>query len=601
VASYHTETGYPQDLDYFNAGVDNPPLHALQDGVDSPNGVYEYDPPRGPGGFPTQSFRASNYYVDVVFATSIQCNDGNPCTSDSCDPAVGCVNAHKADGTSCDDSNACTQTDTCEAGQCQGGSAVVCAALDQCHVAGTCDPASGACDNPTAEDGTSCTDGNACTGGDTCNGGSCAAGAPFVCDDQNVCTADSCDTAVGCIHEPLTGGETSCGTGACRRTITSCLNGEPQTCTPGDPTPEVCDGLDNDCDGTPDNGNPGGGESCSTGQQGVCAAGTTACVSGAVACEQSAPASVEVCDGLDNDCDGTPDNGNPGGGESCSTGQQGVCAAGTTACVNGAVACEQNAQPSAEVCNGLDDDCDGTPDNGNPGGGQVCGTDVGACEFGVTACSGGSLACVGGIGAVPEICDGADNNCDGAVDEEPAAAGSCDDHNPATVDACVQGACQHTSGSQVNATCKMTPTRLNVRSEGRTVGFQVLLTDAVTGQAIDPLSLAPVHISKFVSPSLGTIELPTPDTGPGCVQDGIWENPAMRSLLSDGKTMKIVFDQASDGNCETLDGNRQDIIAVLLDALDNEKVRIFISSTYPGASGPIECGSEVVIENRGAR
>ncbi|MBK6512522.1 MAG: putative metal-binding motif-containing protein [Polyangiaceae bacterium] len=48
---------------------------------------------------------------------------------------------------------------------------------------------------------------------------------------------------------------------------------------PGTPVAEICDGLDNNCDGTPDDGDPGAGLTCSTGLLGVCAAGTTACVS----------------------------------------------------------------------------------------------------------------------------------------------------------------------------------------------------------------------------------------------------------------------------------------------------------------------------------
>jgi Domain of unknown function (DUF4082)/Bacterial Ig domain/Cohesin domain len=68
VAAYHTSTGYPQDTGYFTAaGVDIPPLHALQDGVDGGNGVYAYDPTPGVSMFPNQSFQGSNYYVDVVF------------------------------------------------------------------------------------------------------------------------------------------------------------------------------------------------------------------------------------------------------------------------------------------------------------------------------------------------------------------------------------------------------------------------------------------------------------------------------------------------------------------------------------------------------
>lgn len=65
VASYHTNVGrYAASLDYFAAtGVDSPPLYALRNGVSGGNGVYLY----GSGGFPTQTYRSANYWVDVVF------------------------------------------------------------------------------------------------------------------------------------------------------------------------------------------------------------------------------------------------------------------------------------------------------------------------------------------------------------------------------------------------------------------------------------------------------------------------------------------------------------------------------------------------------
>ena len=67
VVSYHTNTGnYGVNGAYFaSAGVDNAPLHALATGVDGANGVYVY----GASAFPTQTFNAANYWVDVVFAS----------------------------------------------------------------------------------------------------------------------------------------------------------------------------------------------------------------------------------------------------------------------------------------------------------------------------------------------------------------------------------------------------------------------------------------------------------------------------------------------------------------------------------------------------
>jgi hypothetical protein len=84
VASYHTTVGhYSADLNFFaSSGVDTPPLHALRDGESGSNSVYAY----GSGNiFPTQSFNATNYWVDVVFSsaatptlTSIAVTPANP-------------------------------------------------------------------------------------------------------------------------------------------------------------------------------------------------------------------------------------------------------------------------------------------------------------------------------------------------------------------------------------------------------------------------------------------------------------------------------------------------------------------------------------------
>lgn len=57
------------------------------------------------------------------------------------------------------------------------------------------------------------------------------------------------------------------------------------------------------------------------------------------------------------------DNGNPGGGAACSTGQPGACAAGTVRCQAAALACVPNVEPSPELCGtGIDEDCNGQTD-----------------------------------------------------------------------------------------------------------------------------------------------------------------------------------------------------------------------------------------------
>ncbi|HXQ24747.1 MAG TPA: hypothetical protein VN812_23925, partial [Candidatus Acidoferrales bacterium] len=97
----------------------------------------------------------------------------------TCDPATGqCSNPPAPSGSACDDGNACTQTDQCDGnGTCVGSNPVVCTALDQCHIAGTCDPSTGTCSNPTAADGAVCDAGNACAPrqSDACLSGGCIA------------------------------------------------------------------------------------------------------------------------------------------------------------------------------------------------------------------------------------------------------------------------------------------------------------------------------------------------------------------------------------------------------------------------------------------
>ncbi|WP_437927268.1 kelch repeat-containing protein [Sorangium sp. So ce291] len=98
----------------------------------------------------------------------VVCASPDPCHVGVCDPATGaCASVAQADGAPCDDADACTRTDTCQAGICTGVSSVVCAAPDACHLAGRCDPRTGACTHPAKPDGASCDDG-------TCTDGVCA-------------------------------------------------------------------------------------------------------------------------------------------------------------------------------------------------------------------------------------------------------------------------------------------------------------------------------------------------------------------------------------------------------------------------------------------
>ena len=132
--------------------------------------------------------------ANAVVCTALdQCHDAG-----SCDPGTGtCSNPTKPANTGCDDANACTQTDRCnDSGACVGANPVVCTALDQCHLTGTCNPLTGQCSNPNAPDGTSCTDGNTCSLNDGCRSGACVSSLSAMCGDgstQPQC-GEQCDT-----------------------------------------------------------------------------------------------------------------------------------------------------------------------------------------------------------------------------------------------------------------------------------------------------------------------------------------------------------------------------------------------------------------------
>ncbi len=129
-----------------------------------------------------------------VGALPVNCNDGNPCTDDSCDAVNGCV--HTANSLPCNDNNACTTNDVCSNGACQASGQLLCDDGNPCTT-DTCDSSAGCLHAPS--DG-ACDDGNACTLVDQCHQGLCQGGLAPNCDDSNVCTTDSCDPATGCVH-----------------------------------------------------------------------------------------------------------------------------------------------------------------------------------------------------------------------------------------------------------------------------------------------------------------------------------------------------------------------------------------------------------------
>ncbi len=287
---------------------------------------------------------------------------------------------------------------------------------------------SGICTNrQCAAEIPTCTTAADCTGIDdecqrrTCINGICGvaytgSGIPVSNQVPGDCQSDVCDGSGGIMTIPddfdVPAGTNDCTTGAC-------VNGAPSIVPLPVSTPcetnggAICDGA-GQCVVCV----PGNTQSCYTGPAGtegvgVCQAGTQTCLadgSGFDACVDEVHPSPERCNGLDDDCDGFTDEGNPGGGAPCTTGLPGICAQGILQCQNGALRCVPNVQPFSrpEICNGIDDDCDGLIDEGACSAPQQCRFDQGTYRCcipgGVNSNGDCDLCCSGGCNFFSNIC-----------------------------------------------------------------------------------------------------------------------------------------------------------------------------------------------------
>jgi hypothetical protein len=333
----------------------------------------------------------ANDACDDGFCTGgfANCDDGNPCTTDFCDPASGCVHVQIPDCSHCVTNEDCNDADVCTVDRCTNGDCnyrpVSCndnnpCTTDRCVVGPTGNAACSYSPNP----GAACNDNNPCTVTDICVSNKCVGSGALECDDDNVCTIDSCDPAVGCVHKPVSCNDNnSCTTDVCVVGPT------------GAPA----------CSYTPRNGQPcDNGNLCTVND--VCS-GTTCIAGGPRDCNDGDGCTIDHCD-------------------------SGV------GCVHGPFVCNDNNTCTEDRCESLPDGgrrcifaaLDLVPCNDN----NVCTVNE-ICRNGV--CQGTQINCDDGVRCTRDTCDPV-QGCQHAIDPNCACNGraDCNDGNPGTCDCC---------------------------------------------------------------------------------------------------------------------------------------------------------------------
>jgi hypothetical protein len=226
----------------------------------------------------------------------------------------------------------------------------------------------------------------------------------------------ACATAEQTPDAP-TGGSADAPIDGANEPDASASDAAPDACAP---SAEVCNGVNDDCDSGIDEDFPTLGQACSAGMGACLASGSLVCdgPGTGVTCDALVGMpQTETCNSIDDDCDGPTDEG-LGLGTACDGGDGDLCDEGVLVCGTGSsVVCDDATGTNVETCNSVNDDCDGTTDEGFPVG-ATCMVGVGACQAnGQQICSGDGTTTV--CNATPgtptaETCgDGIDQDCNG--------------------------------------------------------------------------------------------------------------------------------------------------------------------------------------------
>ena len=502
------------------------------------------------GGCPNPTAQCSGAADGQCLCTQdAECDDGNGCTDDVCDPASGCSNPpNTAD---CDDGDACTGQDTCAGGACAGGPKVDCDDQNGC-TDDSCDPASGCAWAPNTDP---CDDESDCTSGDVCGGGTCT-GSGIDCDDKQGCTEDTCDPIGGCANTPIEG---SCDDGdecttADGCTQGACVGGAPPQCDDN----KVC--TDDDCDSatgctnTPNTIGCDDEDACTLSD--TCAGGV--CVGTDKDCDDKQPCTVDSCD-ESGTCWNTPTTDSCDDGDACTEGDTcatGSCAGTAVTCVDGEICTDDGCDSATgctftnntlpcddsdecthtDVCSGGDcagtaKDCSGTDQCKDFGCDTATGCTITpltgtACDDG-KYCTGPDTCANGSCFGPKETCE--DNNeCTADVCaeqaginpsyEQPVVAGcnnlnvnfNCDDGEPCTQEICQDGACTVTAPKE----CPTAQCNTAACVDGTGCVFSAIedgtpCVTTSTGQGVQACQ-------AYVDPEEG-------QTASGCVQCDAWQ------------------------------------------------------------------------------